>query len=268
MSSQSSNSKFALAFPGSAFISGIAVVAAAIFFVLGDESTPPWLTMLFDGGGVACVLVATVAAAIWVAGVRGVSVTSKARPGSLCITPSQFDDVEIHYLDKKGHWQFNAFRDKSRSAEVLQEQHPGAWARYERRYGDLHINDGRMLARFETKAIRALSEIEMRHGAMIADLNRDIVHETLDECATALRRMRESKESAERHRAGGHSLPPDLAASHQDSKALDRARRLPALLGDLEVRMKRSKSGDSIATSGLILFAGESDSGEQSPQPS
>jgi hypothetical protein len=242
--------------PGAAFIAGVAVAAAAILFFLGNESTPVWLVMLFDGGGVACLLVAAIAGGIWLAGVRGVKLLANALPNSLCLTPSQFDEIEIHYLDNKGRWQFNTFREKSRGAELLQAQYPGAWARFERRYSQLHTDDARMLARFETKAIRALSEIEMRHGEMIADLNRDVVHSTLDECANALRRLREAKESAQRHKGGG-GAPKDLTSSQQDSRALERARRMPALLADLEVRMKRSKSGEAIDKSGLILFANE-----------
>ncbi len=237
---------------------GAGVVAAGILFYLGDESTPPWLTMLFDGGGVACVIVAGVAAGIWAAGLRRVASVRNARPNALCFTRGQFGDIEVHYLDTHGKWQFNAFRNQSRGAELLQLEHPGEWARYQRRYPELHVEDARMLARFEANAIRALAEIDFRHGAMIADLNRDIVHDTLDACARALARMRQARESAQRHREAS-TPPPDLAASQHDTSAIDRARRLPTLLADLEARMKRSKAGDSIDPTGLVLFASESE---------
>ncbi len=235
---------------------GAGVLAAGVLFYLGDESTPPWLTMLFDGGGVACVIVAAVAAGIWTAGLSRVVSVRDARANALCFTRGQFGDLEVHYLDARGKWQFNAFRDQSRGAALLQLECPGEWARYQRRYPELHVEDARMLARFDANAIRALAEIEFRHGTMIADLNRDIVHDTLDACALALARMRQARESAQRHREAS-TPPPDLAASQHDTSAIDRARRLPTLLADLEARMQRSKVGDAIDHAGLILFASE-----------
>jgi len=248
--------KLSFIFPGAAFTAVIAVFISCILLLLGNGSTPRWLAMLCDGGAAAALVVAFVAAGIWIAGLRRVGTIKDARPYSICFTRGQFDDIEVHYLDLKGHWQFNSFRDGTQNIELLQAHHPGAWARYQRRYPELHVEDARMLSRFEVGAIKRLSEIEMKHGELIAQLNRDIVHQTLDDCSRALARIREERDTANRH-GGGSSAPKDLASSQADSRAIDRARKLAPLLDDLEIRMKRSKSGDQIDTSGLVLFAGE-----------
>ena len=195
-------------------------------------------------------LIAAGGAAAWFASARSVKVTLDCPQDALCFTRARFGEIEVHGRDSAGEWIYRLFPVDSTAFAKIQRRFPAAAARFERRYPSLHEEDARLLARMESGALKAFTDLERNGGAALCDLNRDAFHQTIDSAALALFRLRQSKESAMRSRSAGAA---DLAAEPEDTEAVEKARTLADRIGDLRARLARTGLGDEVDRAGLLL---------------